>query len=176
MVLKAKPFSILHEIESVYILGDFTLKPVAHGFSIAKDEPIRLGTWKDQGRPFFSAGVAYRQRFRLDGSKGRYRVQLPSWLGSVATVTVNGKLAGHISYPPWECDVTRLVKPGDNDIEVTVIGTLKNTLGPHHSGPGLGSAWPGMFQKGPESGLPPGDHYATVGYGLFKPFVLERLK
>jgi hypothetical protein len=60
-----------------------------------------------------------------------------------------------------------------NTVEVHVIGTLKNTLGPHHNNPGLGSAWPGMFQVGPESGLPAGLNYSTVGYGLFEPFVLK---
>jgi hypothetical protein len=70
--------------------------------------------------------------------------------------------------------VTKLVKKGTNTIEVRVIGTLKNTLGPHHNGPGLGSAWPGSFQRGPESGPPAGDQYHTVDYGLFEPFVLRQ--
>ena len=59
-------------------------------------------------------------------------------------------------------------------LEVIVIGTLKNTLGPHHNGSSLGSAWPGMFQRGPESGLPPGQAYDTVSYGLFEPFALRQ--
>jgi len=54
-----------------------------------------------------------------------------------------------------------------------VIGTLKNTLGPHHGHPALGAAWPSAFQKGPENGPPPGAEYSTVGYGLFRPFVLK---
>lgn len=61
-----------------------------------------------------------------------------------------------------------------NEIEVVVIGTLKNTLGPHHGKPGLGRAWPGMFQRGPNPGPPPGADYATVGYGLFEPLVLKQ--
>jgi hypothetical protein len=32
-----------------------------------------------------------------------------------------------------------------------------------------------MFQKGPASGPPPGEKYATVKYGLFKPFVLKQV-
>jgi hypothetical protein len=71
--------------------------------------------------------------------------------------------------------VTKQIKNGDNDIEVTVIGTLKNTLGPHHGNPGLGSAWPGMFQRGPNPGPPPGEAYSTVGYGLFEPFMLKQM-
>jgi hypothetical protein len=106
---------------------------------------------------------------------GRYILSLPNWYGSVAKVLVNGKLAGHVAAPPWECDVTKAIKRGENTIEVVVIGTLKNTLGPHHGKQPLGSAWPSMFQKGPPTGPPPGAEYATVGYGLFEPFVLKQV-
>jgi hypothetical protein len=134
------------------------------------------GGWDEQGHPFYAAGVAYLERFSVGKPGGQYRVALPKWLGSVAKVSVNGKHAGYIDAPPWECDVTKQIKRGENDVEVTVIGTLKNTLGPHHGNPGLGSAWPGMFQRGPNPGPPPGEAYSTVGYGLFEPFVLRQVR
>ncbi len=132
--------------------------------------------WNEQGHPFYAHGVAYRQRFDVAEKRGRLVVSLPDWYGSVARVDVNGKRAGYIAAPPWECDVTELVTPGENTIEVVVFGTLKNTLGPHHGGHALGSAWPGMFQNGPKDGPPPGRQYSTVGYGLFEPFVLKRVE
>jgi hypothetical protein len=116
--------------------------------------------------------VAYTQRFTVAKPSGTYRVRLGRWLGSVATVTVNGTPAGEIYSSPWTLDVTKLVRAGSNDIEVTVVGTLKNTLGPHHGNPPLGTAWPSMFQKAPNPGPPPGANYSTVGYGLFEPFAL----
>jgi hypothetical protein len=67
-------------------------------------------------------------------------------------------------------DVTPHVRRGPNLVEIQVVGTLKNTLGPHHGNPGVGSAWPGMFHQGPGPGPPPGDEYHTLGYGLFEPF------
>ncbi len=130
--------------------------------------------WNEQGHPFYSAGVSYRQQFHVDKAKGRFFVALPDWLGSVAEVKVNGKSAGYIVSAPWECDVTRQIKRGANDVEVVVIGTLKNTLGPHHGNPPLGTAWPSMFRNGPVDGPPPGAQYSTVGYGLYEPFVLKR--
>ncbi|MCX8155845.1 MAG: glycosyl hydrolase [Verrucomicrobiae bacterium] len=132
--------------------------------------------WNEQGHPFYAQGVAYRQTYELAQPAGRYFVRLPDWLGSVARVKVNGKPAGHIFTPPYECDVSRHLKSGRNTLEVTVVGTLKNTLGPHHNGPTLGSAWPGMFQRGPTQGPPPGNQYFTVGYGLFAPFELEQIR
>jgi hypothetical protein len=130
--------------------------------------------WDAQGLPFYSAGVAYEQKFSVAAPAGRYAVALPQWRGSVARVRVNGQLAGHISAPPWDCDVSRWVKSGENTIVVEVVGTLKNTLGPHHGNHALGSAWPSMFQKGPANGPPPGQQYATVSYGLFVPFELRQ--
>ncbi len=175
VTLKAAPFTIFHEIEPAYVLGDFALQPAAAGFVIAPDQPLQLGKWNEQGQPFYSAGVAYRAACEVPAPAGRYAVALPGWYGSVAKVSVNGKVAGYVSVPPWECDVTEQFKPGVNTIEVTVIGTLKNTLGPHHGKQPLGSAWPRMFQTGPKT-PPPGADYATVGYGLFEPFVLKQRK
>jgi hypothetical protein len=172
VVLKASPFTMQHELESAYVLGDFAVDPAASGFVVSGDRSLGLGAWDGQGHPFYSEGVAYTERFAIAKPSGRYRVRLGRWLGSVAKVTVNGAPAGEILSSPWTLDVTTLVRPGVNDIEVTIVGTLKNTLGPHHGNPPLGTAWPSMFQKAPSPGPPPGSSYSTVGYGLFEPFEL----
>ncbi|MBN1420759.1 MAG: hypothetical protein JXP34_18455 [Planctomycetes bacterium] len=174
VTIKASPFTILHEIEPAYVLGGFALRSTASGFVIAPDRPLAPGSWKEQGHPFYSAGVAYAQRFDIGQPRGRYDVRLGRWYGSVAKVLVNGAEAGWITHAPWSCDVTDRIKPGANAIEVIVIGTLKNTLGPHHGNPPPGSAWPSMFQRGPETGPPAGGAYSLVDYGLFEPFALEK--
>jgi hypothetical protein len=177
VTIKASPFTIYHELEPAYVLGTFTLRPADSGFVILGDpEPaLKLGSWKEQGYPLYAAGVSYKLTFGFSQPWGRYLVELPKWHGSVAEIIVNGKSAGYVAYRPWQCDVTDQIKAGTNTVEVLVIGTLKNTLGPHHAGTGLGSAWPGMFQKGPETGPPPGKDYHTVDYGLFEPFVLKQV-
>jgi hypothetical protein len=172
LVLKAAPFTVYHEIEPVYVLGDFALDAAESGFVIAPDRAVTLGAWKEQGHPFYSQGVAYAETFHVPVKSGEYRVQLKRWYGSVAQVTVNGEPAGYVFSAPWTLDVTKWIQPGANTIEVTVVGTLKNTLGPHHGNPALGTAWPSMFQKAPSPGPPPGAQYSTVGYGLFEPFAL----
>jgi hypothetical protein len=172
LTLKASPLTIYHELESIYLLGNFALKPSGKGFVIAAPQQLRLGAWNEQGRPLYAEGVAYTERFPLGAPSGSYRVSLGRWYGSVARVTVNGKTAGYLAYPPWEIDVTGLLRKGENTVEVVAIGTLKNTLGPHHGDPAPGTAWPAMFQKGPSPGPPPGGSYSTVAYGLMEPFVL----
>jgi hypothetical protein len=175
VTLSATPFTIYHELEPAYLLGEFSLRAIDSGFVVVSPAALRLGYWNEQGLPFYAEGVRYHRRFNLGNApSGVFRVRLAEWRGSVAKVLANGKLAGFIGYPPWQLDVTEHLWNGENEIEVIVIGTLKNTLGPHHGNPALGTAWPGMFQKAPAHGPPAGAGYHTVGYGLAQPFVLER--
>jgi len=174
VTITAAPFTMKHELESAYVIGDFALKATPKGFVIEPPRPLQAGRWNEQGLPFYAAGVSYRMTFNLPATDGRHVVSLPSWYGSVAKVLVNGEPAGYISAPPWECDVSNQLKPGANTVEVIAIGTLKNTLGPHHGNPPAGTAWPRSFQAGPKGGLPPAADYSTIGYGLFAPFVLQQ--
>ncbi len=177
VTIQAAPFTIYHELESAYVLGTFRLKAADAGFVIVGEpQPsLTLGSWKGQGYPLYSAGVSYSRQFVVPRRAGKYVVELGGWYGSVAEVLVNKKSAGCIAYQPWQCDVTKLIKAGTNTVEVRVIGTLKNTLGPHHNGTLRGSAWPASFQKAPENGPPPGASYDTIDYGLFEPFTLRQL-
>ena len=93
----------------------------------------------------------------------------------MAKIVVNGQTGGYIGYRPWECDVTDQIRHGTNRIEVVVIGTLRNTLGPHHAGEVFGQIGPHSFLKFPEHGPPPGEQYNNVGYGLFGPFSLRNV-
>jgi hypothetical protein len=174
--LEARPFRLQHEIEAAYLLGSFSLEPQASGYRVTGDRPLALGAWKEQGHPFYSEGVAYSQRFTLTRPTGRYRVHLTRWYGSVAKVRVNGRAAGTIVSAPWSLDVSQWIRPGANLVEVVVVGTLKNTLGPHHGTPPLGTAWPSMFQKAPSPGPPAGSQYSTVAYGMFAPFTLVQAR
>jgi hypothetical protein len=175
--IKASPFTVYHELEPAYVLGEFKVKPTDAGFVIEGEPESRLkpGSWKDQGNWFYAGGVSYRQAFEISRPAGNYVVELQEWYGSVAEIKVNGQSAGYVGYKPFRRDITDLIRSGTNVVEVIVTGTLKNTLGPHHAGTGVGSAWPGMFQKGPENGPPAGKTYHTLDYGLFEPYVLKQI-
>ena len=177
VTIKASPMTIYHELEPAYVLGDFVLRAGDSGFVILPNgkTDLDVGEWNQQGHPFYGAEVSYTQRFEIPRPSGRYRVKLSKWYGSVAEVIVNGQSAGYVGYQPWRKDVTAQIKPGVNTVKVVVVGTLKNTLGPHHAGAVVGAAWPNMFQRGPETGPPPGEKYHTIGYGLLQPFVLEHV-
>jgi hypothetical protein len=175
--IKASPFTIYHELEPAYVLGEFKVKPTDSGFVVIgePESHLKLGSWKDQGNWFYAHGVSYRQTFDISRPVGSYVVELQEWYGSVAEIKVNGQSAGYVGYRPFLRDITNLIQTGTNIVEVIVTGTLKNTLGPHHAGLGVGTAWPGMFQKGPENGPPAGKNYHTLDYGLFEPFVIKQI-
>ena len=173
LTIAAQPFTMYHELERAYILGDFSLLSTDSGFHIMAPSELGVGPWDQQGCPLFGAGVTYTQAFQIDHPAGSYEVKLPAWLGSVAKVRVNGEAAEYIFHCPSTCDVSGSIKTGANTVEVEVIGTPKNTLGPHHENPPLGIASPPMFRKGPMPGPPSGAEYSTVGYGLFAPFELR---
>jgi hypothetical protein len=97
-------------------------------------------------------------------------VRLGKWNGTVAAVIVNGREAGTIAYDPYELDITPYLKTGNNRIEVEVIGSLKNLLGPHHNSPGPGLVSPGQWRG--ITTYPPGKEYDTYDYGLFEDFQL----
>jgi len=176
LTVRVRPFSVYAELEPVYLLGDFSLEPAAKGFVLRPAGEVGLGAWDEQGMPFYGQTVSYEADFIIEESSEswRYRLELDSWNGSVAGVLVNGQEAGIIAFPPFELEVTGLLKSGRNTVSVIVYGTLRNTLGPFHGGQPPGSAWPASFQKAPESGQPPGKAYKAVKYGLFKDFRLVK--
>jgi hypothetical protein len=177
VTIKACPMTIYHELEPAYLLGSFVLEPSDSGFIIRPEpnQPLDLGQWNNQGHPFYSGEVCYTQKFNIPQPAGQYYVTMARWYGSVAEVVVNGRSAGYIACQPWQKDVTLLLQPGLNTIQVIVIGSLKNTLGPHHAAPVLGAAWPSMFQQAPHTGPPAGNQYHTVGYGLLEQFILQHI-
>ena len=177
VTIQAAPFTIYHELESAYVLGTFRLKAVDSGFVIiGESQPtLALGSWKGQGYPLYSAGVSYSGQFIVPRRAGKYVVELGKWYGSVAEVIVNKKPAGYIAYQPWQCDVTKFIKAGTNTVEVRVIGTLKNTLGPHHNGTLRGSAWPASFQKAPRTARRRATVMIPSTTASYEPFTLRQI-
>lgn len=170
VVLVAKPFSMLHEIAAIYVLGDFGLEASDSGFIIVPPRPLAFETWNSQGMPLYGESVVYSQHYDLSSAADTYRVELPSWYGSVAEISVNGTSAGYIWRQPWTCDVKGLMKAGSNRVDIRVVGTPRNTMGPFHGNTAPGLAGPEHFRKAPESGPPAGESYSILSYGLFAPF------
>jgi hypothetical protein len=171
ITLKTSPMKVHAEIEPVYILGDFSVKPSEKGWKIeARVSTYTTGSWKTQGLPFYSWGVTYSEEFNIENPDGKWEVALGKWDGTMAEVSVNGQLAPVIAFPPYHSDITGLIKPGINKIDVIVIGSLKNLLGPHHNNPKPGFVSPWTWRN--VNFYPSGKEYQMLDYGLFGEFSL----
>ncbi len=171
VTLIADPMHVLAELEKIFITGDFGLEPAGRGFLMTAAPALQTGSWKDQMMPFYPSTVSYSKTIRLDEDYRYFKLQLNEWSGTVASVKVNGKQSGIIGWKPYELDISEYIHPGENEIVVTVYGSLKNTLGPHHFVTRRGFVTPWSFNDAPGS-QPPGNEYDLLDYGLFGAFVI----
>jgi hypothetical protein len=171
LTIKAEKMSVHAELMPVYIVGDFLLKPLKQGFEIANGKLSGLGSWKDKGYPFYSQKVSYSQVFSLPDKDSHYLVKLDKWNGTLAEVAVNGTNAGLIAYPPYQLDISSFLKPGDNEIKITVIGSNKNSFGYFYRPMKKGIIGPGDWNSAPDK-IPSFSQYFLMDYGLFEPFSL----
>ncbi len=86
-----------------------------------------LASWLDWGLPGFSGFLDYRTTFTMDAPSGRVLVDLGD-VRFLAEVTVNGQSAGARLWPPFEYDVTGLVRAGENELTVRVGNLLVNAM------------------------------------------------
>ena len=165
------PIRIFAEIQPVYILGDFAVVPEAKGWSIsAPVSAFTLGSWKEQKQPFYSYDFQYSKSYDIPTLSGAYYVALGKWAGTVAEVYVNGTKAGIIGFDPYRLDVTSYLKEGRNQIDVNVICSNKNLLGPHYNNHPPGLASPGHWRN--VTAQIPGLEYQMIDYGLMEDFQL----
>ncbi|MBE6810348.1 MAG: hypothetical protein E7521_04740 [Ruminococcaceae bacterium] len=176
------------EIEAIYLKGDFAVK-TDKSFELldrralrtdgdfyitAAPKTLNCGEIASQGYPFFAGSMTFKQKVNLTADECKNRSikfdRLPS---SVTKVKVNGKDAGKIMWQPYEVDISDYLIDGENEIEITVTGNLRNLLGPFHLSDGE-NYWvspPCFFHESPiwSNGLNKNwtDSYCFVEFGLF---------
>ncbi|MHC4712800.1 MAG: glycosyl hydrolase [Planctomycetota bacterium] len=135
------------ELESIYVVGDFSVKRRDDAFVIGRPvEVLRPGDICGQGFPFFAGVIEVERELNL-GRKPAGALLSIGRLHNVgaAEVTVNGRDVGEILWPPYELELKGLRK-GTNRIGLRLFGTLRNLLGPHHfEGPEFEFTSPGSF-------------------------------
>lgn len=166
--LSVKPMSIYAEIAPVYVLGDFSLESAPTGWIVREPvEEFKTGSWKAQGQPYYSWDMAYSKVYNVSDLSGSYALQLRQWNGTLAEVYVNDRKVGVIAYKPYNFDLTPYMKKGDNKVEVRVVGSLRNLMGPHYTnetsitGPWH---WNGVQKQAS------GNDYYFIDYGLMEDF------
>ncbi len=139
------------EIENLVLAGDFAVGPESEGFPLVREpETLDIGNWTLMGYPFFAGSMIYRLGFDI-GKVGssRWELDLSGARGSAFHVTVNGTVVGSIPFPSYRGDITSALKKGANEVEIEVIGSLRNVLGPHHHDgeAALGLVGPAAFME-----------------------------
>jgi hypothetical protein len=163
-------------IESIYLTGEFGAKfDLGHAIVTALPTKLGLGDWSNQGLPCYTGSVTYATDFESTGDEDeRVFLEVPKWEGVLAKVRVNGVQAGRIAWPPHEVEITGALREGINRLEIEVVGSRRNLLGPLH----LTEKYP--IWTGSGSFITEGndwtDEYVLLPYGLFESPVLSYRK
>ena len=169
--LSVNPMSIYAEIAPVYILGDFLLESAPRGWLVREaDDSINLGSWKKQGHPFYSWDISYSKDYLIEDLSAQHILQLNEWNGTLAEVYVNDKKAGIIAYKPYTFDLSPYLTKGKNTIDIRVVGSLKNLLGPHYNH-SVGIAGPWHWNEVHRQDA--GEDYNLIDYGLIEDFKIS---
>lgn len=99
--------------------------------SVVFDKLIDWTKSSDDGIKHYSGTAVYTTRFEVDGSIVDPKLESYLNLGQVsmmATVKINGKRLDTLWKPPFRVNITRLVKPGANSLEIAVTNTWVNQL------------------------------------------------
>ena len=158
------------EIESIYLIGSFGVTAQRIGeenrhkgqvfdryaarFRIATLSPTVQATRTSlnlnltaQGLPFFAGRARLGQTVRLPAPRGPVMLELHNLRAALAHIWVNGQHTGALAWLPHQIDISAAIQPGDNRIEIVLVGTLRNLLGPHHhKGGDLNSTSPNHFR------------------------------
>src|SRR5690606_5026070 len=126
------------EVEDCYLLGDFGVG--VDRAIVAEPAALRFGDWCLQGYPHYAGSIVYHATYTYQPG-ARVTLRLGAYAATTVAVRVNGALAGHV---PWRAanglDVTPHLRVGENAIDIEVVSSPRNMLGPLHLKPG-DEAW-----------------------------------
>lgn len=133
------------EIESLYIVGDFSLKTESGfekldrsavryngDFVIAKPaKDLAVNNIEQQGYPFFAGEITLEKKFVAD-KQSEWLFTFAEKNANVVSVKINGEALPSVIWKPYTVELTPYIKGGENTLEVTLVNSLRNLLGPHH--------------------------------------------
>lgn len=182
------------QVEDCFLIGDFAVDATTRAVT-AEPEMLHTGDWSLQGYVHYAGGMVYEATLTLGAKQSRQSypapeggtaaqatvdvpasrvagavVRLGKFSATVVAVRVNGREAGFI---PWRAadalDIRRHLKPGPNRIEIEVMGSPKNMLGPLHNAQGK-TPWTGCEQF-----IVTGSDY-TPGYVLWPWGLMDQVR
>lgn len=135
------------EIEAVYLKGDFGVFS-DNDFEVIERNAVRTkggfyldkalcnvkdGALETQGFPFFAGSITLCKKVCLTDKEAKNAVISFDRLPSIITdVCVNGNYVSKVMWKPYTVDISKFAKTGENEIKITLTGSLRNLLGPFH--------------------------------------------
>ncbi len=101
---------------------------------LVADREAPEGDFTRQGHPFYAGRICCTGTLNLTAREEglRCKIAFPKVEAITVQVKVNGQALPTVFCSPWEADVTDVLKEGDNEVELTLTGSLRNLLGPLH--------------------------------------------
>jgi hypothetical protein len=140
-VLELKlPYGKKVDIESVYLLGDFSVK--VQGIRCTLGEPVKALAFGDitrQGLPFYGGNLTYHLELETKAPSGTdasfLTIEASSYRFMLLKAAVDGVDRGVIAYAPYRLTVGGL-SAGKHKIDITGFGCRINTFGQLHNNEG----------------------------------------
>ena len=118
--------------EDIYLTGNFgcVLEETTRVLT-ALPETVQMSNLEKQGYPFFAGELLLSKTVVLDEAPEKAALRLQCSNGTLVKAKVNGVEQGMTWASPWEIQVSGLTA-GENRLELTLVNTLRNLLGPLH--------------------------------------------
>lgn len=163
--------------EACYVIGNFAVERDGDGFVIVSEpELVRSGNLTQRGYPFYVGHFVLSQEVVVPEGWSKAFLELEGCKAVVADISVNGDGVGNLAWAPHRVDVSSALKSGTNRVEIKLVNSLHNLLGPFHNpvgevmGPVHWHSWriaePAPYALGDQEGMWTDDYY-------FKPLGLE---
>lgn len=147
------------ELESIYLVGDFAVSAerrrrenIWNGQTFDRYAPaFVVSAWParcllprsqqddalpfdltQHGLPCFAGRVRLHRQVELAAAPASAVLHLHDVHAALVHVYVNGSHAGTVAWQPHRIDLGGALQAGANRIELELVGTLRNLLGPHH--------------------------------------------
>ncbi len=83
----------------------------------------------DEKIKYYSGTAVYKNSFRLEKPEPGEKIFLNlGQVGVMAEVKINGGIAGGVWCSPWRTDITKLIREGENEVEISVVNNWVNRL------------------------------------------------
>lgn len=132
------------EIEAIYLVGDFAVGSSATIEQLPRDtyrykapfdlreapKKISLKNIEQQGYLFFAGELTVEKEFDL--SDREYHLAFRKKGLNAVRIAVNGQSVDTVIWNFAKADISSYLKIGKNTIQLVLVSTLRNLLGPHH--------------------------------------------